>query len=72
MDGFGGAWSDRGGWFSWKSLCSSFETNMYEVPGDGLFHGALHDDGDDDAVAHAESDAAPGKAAFHVGQPTEV
>lgn len=64
--GVSGAWSDRGGWFSWKTLCSSFEDHIYEVPGDGLFHAALEQEGDNEAVAHAEADAAPGKAAFRI------
>lgn len=38
MHGVGGAWSDRGGWFSWKSLCGAHENDIYEVPDDVLFH----------------------------------
>ena len=72
LHGVGGAWSDRGGWFSWKSLCSSFEGEIYEVPGDGLFHAVLRSDADNDAVTHADSDAAPGDAAFHAGNPGKL
>lgn len=67
MHGAGGAWSDRGGWFSWKSLCAHYEDIIYEVPGDSLFHGAIHSDKDKAALAHAEADAAPGEAAFRAG-----
>lgn len=33
-----GAWSDRGGWFSWKSLCKRFEEEIYTVPSNKLYH----------------------------------
>lgn len=43
MRGLGGAWSDRGGWFSWKSLCKQFEHDVYSVPSSKLFHASLED-----------------------------
>ena len=36
--GKGGAWSDTGGWFSWRVLCKPFEEGFYNVPGDEFYH----------------------------------
>ncbi|KAI7176054.1 hypothetical protein KC324_g9942, partial [Hortaea werneckii] len=38
MRGLGGAWSDDGGWFSWRSLCHAFEEDIYRVPNDDDYH----------------------------------
>ncbi|TKA33191.1 hypothetical protein B0A50_00744 [Salinomyces thailandicus] len=38
MRGLGGGWSDEGGWFSWKSLCSEFEDGFYAVPNEDFYH----------------------------------
>jgi len=42
--GVGGAWSDRGGLFSWNSLCKSFEQDLYHVPNGLNFHRTVADD----------------------------
>ncbi|EME44512.1 hypothetical protein DOTSEDRAFT_72101 [Dothistroma septosporum NZE10] len=36
--GKGGAWNDRGGWMSWKRLCRREEADLFNVPGDELWH----------------------------------
>ena len=40
--GAGGAWSDRGGWFSWKSLCSKWEGDLYELYSRNFDHPAFN------------------------------
>lgn len=34
----GGSWSDAGSWLGWNMLCKDFESELYHVPGDDLFH----------------------------------
>ncbi|KAI6839692.1 hypothetical protein KC367_g3675 [Hortaea werneckii] len=49
MRGLGGAWSDDGGWFSWRSLCHVHEEGIYRVPNDDDFHAPpMSAEGEDD------------------------
>ena len=36
--GKGGAWSDTGGWHSWKRLCGAYEGAFFEVPNEDFYH----------------------------------